>query len=176
MTGSSTCHSTWKHLKYPAILVLVLATLIAFGGIAQAQTRVAVHRERRSLKRRARSELGAPYRSGGTSPSGFDCSGFTHWVFSAARTDLPHSAGRQFDLAQRHGFKRVWKRSRLKVGDLVFFRTSGRSVAHAGMYVGHGRFISSTTSSGVRIDSMHDPYYWGARYVGATRTPVTIRR
>ena len=123
--------------------------------------------------RRAKSQRGTPYRYGGTSPSGFDCSGFTRWTFDG-RQNLPHSSSSQFDMGKRRGFKRVWKRQRLHPGDLVFFKTTSARVGHAGIFVGNGKFISSTSSSGVRVDSLHDSY-WGPRWVGATRVPALQR-
>src|SRR5690606_24141935 len=59
--------------------------------------------------------------------------------------------------------------SDLQPGDLVFFNTSGKGVSHVGIYLGDNKFISATTSGGVEIDSLNDPYYWGSRYVGARR-------
>lgn len=59
------------------------------------------------------------------------------------------------------------------MADLVFFHTVGAGVGHAGIYIGKGKFISATTSSGVHIDSIYDPYYWGPRWVGAVRVPAT---
>jgi cell wall-associated NlpC family hydrolase len=66
----------------------------------------------------------------------------------------------------------VWKRRRLNRGDLVFFKTTGARVGHAGIFIGHGRFIHASSSRGVRIDSIWDPYYYGPRFVGATRIPA----
>jgi peptidoglycan endopeptidase LytE len=126
------------------------------------------------LKERARSVIGTPYSYGGTSRSGFDCSGFTRWTFLKHGADLPHSAQAQFDLASRKGVARIWKRSHLKVGDLVFHHTTSAQVGHAGMYIGHGKFISATSSGGVQVRSLWDPYYWGPRWVGATRLKITM--
>jgi peptidoglycan endopeptidase LytE len=106
------------------------------------------------------------------SPGGFDCSGLTKWTFKR-HASLPHSAGSQFRLAGERGAKRVWRRANLRKGDLVFFDTTSSRIGHAGVYIGHGRFVSATTSSGVKKDSVWDPYYWGPRYVGATRLRVT---
>ncbi len=52
---------------------------------------------------------------------------------------------------------------------LYFFNTSGDGVSHVGIYIGDSNFISATTSSGVKIDKINDPYYWGSRYIGAKR-------
>ncbi|MEA2517252.1 MAG: hypothetical protein QOG16_1090 [Actinomycetota bacterium] len=82
----------------------------------------------------------------------------------------------QFNMASRNGFKRIWKITNLERGDLVFFKTTSARVGHAGMYIGRGRFIHSSSSGGsVRIDRINDPYYYRSRFVGATRTPFTQR-
>jgi cell wall-associated NlpC family hydrolase len=129
-----------------------------------------------ALEDRARSERGTRYRYGGTSPrTGFDCSGFTRWVFEN-KVALPHSSMDQFNMARRKGFKRVWKIRNLEVGDLVFFKTTSARVGHAGMFIGNGKFIHSSSSGGhVRISSIWDRYYYKPRFVGATRTPPTQR-
>ena len=57
----------------------------------------------------------------------------------------------------------------LAVGDLVFFNTTGKGVSHVGIYIGNGEFAHASTSRGVRVDKLSDPYYWGDRYVGAKR-------
>jgi peptidoglycan endopeptidase LytE len=94
------------------------------------------------------------------------------WTYNHGRT-LPHSAQRQFDLARRRGYVRIWERSKLQVGDLVFQKTTSAQVGHVGIYIGHGRFISATSSHGVAIESIYDPYYWGPRWVGGVRLPIT---
>lgn len=156
------------------LATIAIAVLLLSATPALAQSPRNTHKVRKHLKKRARSQLGAPYVYGGSSPAGFDCSGFTRWVFKRHDPSLPHSALRQFLLGKRHVYKRIWKRTNLKVGDLVFHDTTGAVVGHAGMYVGHGRFISATSSRGVRRQSLWDSY-WGPRWVGGTRMPVVIR-
>lgn len=153
----------------------LVVTSLTFAPTASAHTPDGVFKRRDHVEDRARSQRGAPYRSGGTSPSGFDCSGFTRWTYSDLNVSLPHSSMDQFRLARRDNVKRVWKRKNLKVGDLVFHKTTSARVGHAGIYIGDGKFISSTSSEGVAINSLYDPYYWGSRWVGATRLAITQR-
>lgn len=82
----------------------------------------------------------------------------------------------QFRLGNRAAHKRIWKKRNLKKGDLVFHKTTSARVGHVGIYVGRGKFISATSSSGVRKKSIHDPYYWGPRWVGAVRLRATQYR
>lgn len=111
-----------------------------------------------------KKHLGSPYRYGGTSPSGFDCSGYLVYIFDRAiDQSLPRTAA-----AQASAGDSVSK-SNLQPGDLVFFNTSGRGVSHSGMYIGGGDMIHSSSSRGVSIVSINDPYYWGSRYIGAQR-------
>lgn len=156
-----------------ALLALSSSSLV---GVADAHHLSDHTKQRKHIKQRSRDAIGAPYRSGGTSRSGFDCSGFTRWTFLNHGANLPHSSMKQFDMASRKGHKRIWKRTKLRIGDLVFHRTTSARVGHVGIYVGNGKFISSTSSSGVRVKSLWDPYYWGPRWVGATRLPATTAR
>ena len=158
-----------------ALITAVVGALVALGAGPTVAHEPTWKNDRHTVKRRAMNEVGAPYRSGGESPRGFDCSGLTRWTFKAVETTLPHSSEEQFELAKKDGYKRIWKRSELEVGDLVFHKTTSARVGHAGMYIGHGRFISATTSEGVRVRSLYDPYYWGRRWVGGVRVPATAR-
>lgn len=105
---------------------------------------------------------GVPYVFGGTTPNGFDCSGYIRYIFSKKGIDLPRMADEQYQVG-----KKVAKHE-LQPGDLVFFETYEPGISHSGMYIGNGKFISATTSRGVAVDSLTDGY-WGPRFVGAKR-------
>jgi cell wall-associated NlpC family hydrolase len=134
-----------------------------------------VIKARRQIEKRARRQIGTPYVYGGSSPSGFDCSGFTRWVF-LRMTSLPHNSGAQFALPAQERYKRLWKKEKLEKGDLVFFDTTSARVGHVGIYLVKGRFIHSSSSRGVRIDSVYDPYYYAQRFVGGVRVPALRTR
>lgn len=109
----------------------------------------------------AKTLEGTPYKSGGTTPKGFDCSGFTMYVFkNSVGIDLPHSSSSQYGMGQ------ALDRDKLVPGALVFFNTSGNGVSHVGIYIGDDKFIDSSNSKGVAVNSLQDKY-WGSRYVGA---------
>lgn len=165
-------HGFLKHLAIAGVAFGLLA-----GGAtpASAHTKHKVLEQRTHIKKRARSQIGAPYSYGGSSPRGFDCSGFSRWTFDGHGAKLPRSSMEQFRLAKRDGFRRIWKKKKLRRGDLVFHKTTSARVGHVGIYIGNGRFISSTSSNGVRVRSIYDPYYWGPRFVGATRVPTLIK-
>jgi peptidoglycan DL-endopeptidase CwlO len=154
------------HRVRAALLVLIAFvathTRVAVAGIdrpAPVSHATVVARERAGIVRFARRFLGTPYSYGGTSPaSGFDCSGFTRFVYAHFGIVLPHWSGSQFGLGRRIS------RSRLRPGDLVFFD----GVGHVGIYVGGGRFIHAPhTGTRVAIDPL-DGWY-AARYDGARR-------
>lgn len=109
---------------------------------------------------------GVPYKASGTSTKGFDCSGFTQYVFKKLGVTIPHSSAAQYSLG-----KPVAK-DQLVPGDLVFFKTNGRSVSHVGIYIGNNTFVHSESGKGVVKTSMNEPYYWAKRYVGAKRIAV----
>ena len=123
------------------------------------------------LVMQAMNFLGVPYRRGGNSAEqGFDCSGFTRFVFEhSIGLVLPRRADQQ---AQTAGLQSV-KREELKPGDLVFFNTMRRAFSHVGIYVGEGKFIHAPRTGGeVRVEDMRASY-WAKRFNGARRAEVS---
>jgi cell wall-associated NlpC family hydrolase len=113
-----------------------------------------------SLTRSAMRFIGTPYVFGGTSPSGFDCSGYVQHVFAMLGISLPRTAD-----AQYYAGKPIV--GGLHMGDLVFFQTYLPGPSHVGIYLHDGKFIASS-GHGVMVSSLSDSY-WAARYIGAKR-------
>lgn len=116
----------------------------------------------RSIINRAFKYIGVPYVFGGTTPWGFDCSGFTQYVFAEVGIHLPRTADSQF-----YGGKKI-SANNLRAGDLVFFETYEPGPSHVGIYIGNGKFIHAGSSTGIAVSGIFD-YYWGDRYLGACR-------
>lgn len=118
----------------------------------------------RDVVRRAESFLGAPYRFGGSSAQGLDCSGLVYQVFRQIGIALPRTSRAQ------SGFGASVGRAQLRAGDLVFFKTGrGGAISHVGIYAGGGEFIhASTRSRRVRYDRL-DNRYFRNRFVTARR-------
>lgn len=111
----------------------------------------------------AKKMLHLPYKFGGDSFSGLDCSYFVKKVYSMVGIDLPRSAREQFTMGI------PVEKEDLQPGDLVFFRTYARFPSHVGIYLGDALFIhASTRSKKVTIDSLETPYYL-RRFIGAKR-------
>lgn len=105
--------------------------------------------------------IGAPYRWGGESPAGFDCSGLVQFSFGHFGIHLSRDSYGQYQQGS------YVSKGDLIPGDLVFFDTDGGGASHVGIYIGGGRFVNSAGWS-VQISSLYDSY-WGPHYVGAKR-------
>jgi len=106
--------------------------------------------------------IGVPYRWGGTTPSGFDCSGFVGYTYKQAGYTLPRTTSEMYHVGDSVS------KSELKDGDLVFFQTYKSGPSHAGIYIGDNQFVHASSTNGVRIDSLSSSY-WSRTYYGAKR-------
>ncbi|THE10396.1 hypothetical protein E1I69_19095 [Bacillus timonensis] len=108
----------------------------------------------------AMSYMGVPYVWGGTSPNGFDCSGFLQYVYAQKGVSLSRTV------------PGIWNQganvAAPSVGDIVFFQTYKPGPSHAGIYIGNNKFIHADSTDGVSIDDM-TINYWQSRYLGAKR-------
>jgi cell wall-associated NlpC family hydrolase len=112
-----------------------------------------------------RGLLGIPYKYGGVSRSGFDCSGLVGYVYRAYEGRvLPRNVRDLYRTGQQVN------ESSLRPGDLVFYNTTGGGASHVGLYLGEQRFLHASTSRGVIITHMDEEYY-ARRYRGARRIP-----
>lgn len=123
---------------------------------------VSISAKRQSVLNYAAQFLGVPYVYGGSTPSGFDCSGFTSYVFKNTVGSIPRVAQAQYDATTRIS------RDDLLPGDLVFFGSSTSSISHVGIYVGSNQFIHApSTGDVVKYSSLTGSY--ATRYQGAGR-------
>jgi cell wall-associated NlpC family hydrolase len=118
----------------------------------------------------ARSQLGIPYRAGGNSPrTGFDCSGFTQWVFEQHDMALPRQSFDQYRVGQ------PVKMEQLQQGDLIFFDIEKKGASHVGIYEVEGWFIHCSSPGGrVREDNLTEKY-WRKHFLGARHLPMQPR-
>ena len=149
------------------LIVLFVSSLLCSPPPGFHRNRKTSHRNYRhsyvgnGIVRTAKRYQGVPYRMGGSSPRGFDCSGYVMYIYGKHHIPLPRTAEAQF----YHG--RAISLSRARPGDLVFFQTSRRRYSHVGIYIGGGRFIHApSTGKRVSVTEMKNPY-WKKRYRGA---------
>ena len=111
----------------------------------------------------ALSFQGTPYKTAGSGPLGFDCSGFVQYVFAQHGVVLPREVIEQYQAG------RQIRREELNAGDLVFFQTERSGPSHVGIVIGNGQFVHAPSSTGVVRIERYDTRYWGPRYIGARR-------
>jgi cell wall-associated NlpC family hydrolase len=111
----------------------------------------------------ALGQLKRPYRYGGISPKGFDCSGLVYYAYSRSGVEIPRTS-----IAQYRQSTPI-RNERIQPGDLLFFRIARKSPSHVGLYVGEGQFVHASTSERrVTLSQLESPY-WRNRLIGAGR-------
>ena len=152
---------------------VTLAFLAACAGSPKADDSSRAAREERvahadhgigpNAARHAQEMVGKPYRYGGTSPNGFDCSGLVQYSYLRAGISVPRTTRSQLKAGAA-----VSKNS-LRAGDLVFFDQEGKKSSHVGIYIGNGRFVHAPSSGKrVRINSLNERY-WKKHFATARR-------
>lgn len=156
-----------KILERLGFFLICLSIIFAVSGcsiISPDRERENAIREK--IVRTAMQYKGCPYKYGGTSPKGFDCSGFTSFVYKKSGIRLPRSSGDQYEAGSSVDL------DEMQNGDLVFFTRWGYlgkllSPNHVGIFIGNDRFIHAPSSGGrVRIDRLSDDY-WESHYKGS---------
>lgn len=109
--------------------------------------------------------VGTPYKYGGSSPSGFDCSGLVQYSFRNAGIALPHNT------VQQRSATRLVKLAELRRGDLLFFNQEGKKYGHVAIYLGDGKFVHAPSSGkSVRSDLLSNPYW--KKHLSEVRRPT----
>ncbi|MFS0620607.1 C40 family peptidase [Priestia megaterium] len=150
-----------------AIIGSITAAAVLFSGaspfIAPAQTvEAASYSYKDTAIATGKKLMGVPYKWGGTTTKGFDCSGFIQYIFKKAGKTLPRTTEQMYQVGTSVS------KAKLQKGDLVFFQTYKKGPSHVGVYLGNNQFLQASTSKGVTITSLSNSY-WKARYIGAKR-------
>ncbi|GIN84753.1 hypothetical protein J6TS2_11390 [Heyndrickxia sporothermodurans] len=145
--------------RIASFIVLMILGITLFLPVQSASAAYSA----KNVIKEAKKHIGTPYKWGGVTPRGFDCSGFVYYSFKKNGKYLPHSSSGMYQKG-----KKISK-SNLKPGDLVFFNTSskGKGISHVAIYIGKNQVIHSV-SRGVKVDNLNS-YYWKSKYVGAKR-------
>lgn len=121
---------------------------------------------REALVRTALALRGVPYRNGGSTLDGFDCSGFTQFVFARYGVRLPREVHDQYRLGAKID------REAARPGDLLFFSTTARGASHVGIVIGPDQFVHAPSSRGVVRVERWSTRYWAQRFVGVRRLRI----
>ena len=148
---------------------LLIAWALAFTGCASAPAPSASSGSAKGPAELAASQavkmVGKPYKYGGSSPSGFDCSGLVLYSYKQAGVALPHGTDKQ------RSTSRLVKVSELRRGDLLFFNQEGKKYGHVAIYAGDGKFVHAPSSGkSVRTDRLDNPYW--KKHLSEARRPV----
>lgn len=146
------------------LLNLIITFFFPFyliGGEKETNTKKITLYDREGIVEISKRYIGFPYKSGGNTPEGFDCSGFTQYVYKKAGYSLPRTTVDQYNLLEPVKIP--------KKGDLVFFSIYNNKVSHVGIYIGDFQFIHSPrTGKKVEIADLRNSY-WKKHYIGARK-------
>ncbi|MCQ6558336.1 C40 family peptidase [Paenibacillus mendelii] len=150
-------------------VITSLCTTIGFSALAfgaSHKTEAATEQTVKLLST-GKEYIGTPYKLGSQSgvTSSFDCSSFSQYIFKLNGVKLPRTASAQAKVG-----KPVAK-GYLSVGDLVFFKTNGKSISHVAIYAGNSKILHSSSSKGVIVANMNSSY-WKTKYVTARRVSL----
>ena len=136
--------------------ITLLAILTACGGNWSVESESGATNPGRQAATIALEQVGVPYRYGGSSPNGFDCSGLVQYAYSRAGVNVPRTTGQLWSAA-----KPVAQQD-LEAGDLLFFSIEGK-MSHVGLYLGEGRFVHAPSSGRtVSVESLRADFYANA--------------
>jgi len=145
--------------NYRILIFVLMMTLISCVP-SQWQYRN-IPLKRKQIINTATQYIGTPYRHGGATPSGFDCSGYVFYVYNKNGIQIPRSTAQQYTKGQKIPYKMA------QPGDLLFFRINMNTISHVGIYVGNDTFVHAPSSGKyVRYDSINNTY-WKKRFCGA---------
>jgi len=142
-----------RYIQHFGISSLLLLLLLASGCASSPTTDVPGSARHQKASEIAASMVGKPYRFGGNTPQGFDCSGLVHFSFRRVGMEVPRSTSTQYASSRKVSL------SGLARGDLLFFDQEAKS-SHVGIYLGRNRFVHAPSSGKqVRIDTLSNDYW-----------------
>ena len=143
-----------RHSGNTFLLALFTGMLLASGCASTPVADAPGGARHQEASEIAASMVGKPYRYGGNTPQGFDCSGLVHFSFKRTGMDVPRSTETQRDRSRKV------PAARLARGDLLFFNQEGKYSSHVGIYLGGKRFVHAPSSGKrVRVDSLAEAYW-----------------
>lgn len=151
-----------KRAKRVLVTFLAAVMFLTISPLVSVKTEAASIEE--DIVQYGQQFMGVPYVWGGTTPNGFDCSGFTQYIYkNEAGISIPRTTDQQYQIGTSVA------KSDLQPGDLIFYaNTYKKGISHVGVYAGNNMVLNATTSRGVDLVSMDNPY-WGPKYAGAKR-------
>lgn len=153
-TSKKVGSTTWYNVSYSNYSGWVIGTYLK-------EVSTTASSDNTSIKNVALNYLGTRYQFGGTTPSGFDCSGYITYVLNEAGYSTPRKTAASF-------YNSTTKVSKPQVGDLVFFSGTYKSgISHVGIYIGNNKMVSAS-NDGVKIDKVNSSY-WGKYFTGYGR-------